>query len=166
MNIRPYQLDVIDEITTEAASGKRRIILQAPTGSGKTIIAAQIISHAVSNKKHVLFLAHRRELIWQTMEKLESFGVPHGVLIAGEPYDPTHFVSVASIGTIFSRAMRRKVIGLPKADLVICDEFHHAASSGTWKKILEEYKNSFILGLTATPINVLGFGMGHVADRS
>ena len=41
--LRPYQSDVIDEIENAIASGQRRILLVAPTGSGKTVIAAEII---------------------------------------------------------------------------------------------------------------------------
>src|SRR3990167_9791275 len=164
MILHDFQKTAIDDITTEAANGHRRIILQAPTGSGKTILASQLVFHAVSNGQKVLFLVHRRELLWQTQEKLKTFGIECAVLIPGEPYDPTELACVASIQTLHARAIRRRVIVLPPADLVICDEFAHAFSSGTWQKILDSYKNSWIVGLTATPINRRGHGMGHCAD--
>lgn len=118
----PFQFEAIDDITTAAANGARRILLQAATGAGKTIVASKIIHHATSNGLNVLFLAHRRELVYQCSKKLESFGVAHGVLIAGDPWDPTRLVNVASIQTLHSRTVRSKRISFPKADLVIIDE--------------------------------------------
>src|SRR3990167_6142323 len=163
-SLRNYQVDAIDDITTEAADGNRRIVAVLPCGSGKTVIACKIIQNSVSNGQRVLFLAHRRELVWQTIEKLKSFGIEGSVLIPGEPYDPSALACVASIQTLHARAMRRKIMSMPRADLVICDEFAHAFSSGSWQKILAEYPKAFILGLTATPINRRGEGMGHCAD--
>ena len=60
MTLRIYQEKVIEDFNREVAAGKWRIILVAPTGSGKTIVAAAIIKAAVANRKHVLVLAHRR----------------------------------------------------------------------------------------------------------
>lgn len=161
----PFQFEAIDDITTAAAHGARRILLQAATGAGKTIIASNIIRHATSNGLNVLFLAHRRELVYQCSRKLESFGVPHGVLIAGDPWDPTRLVNVASIQTLHSRTVRRKRIAFPKADLVIIDEAHHLNSSKTWQDVIDAYPEAFILGLTATPINRRGRGLGHFFDE-
>ena len=57
--LRQYQVDAISEIERHPNP-----CLVAPTGSGKTVIASAIIERA--EDKHVLFLAHRRELIFQT----------------------------------------------------------------------------------------------------
>lgn len=159
-----FQLEVIDGLTTECAHGARRIMLQSATGSGKTVIASRVISHATSNGNRVLFLAHRRELVFQCSSKLDSFGVPHGVFISGEPYDPTRLVTVASIQTLHARAVRRKRERFPEADLVVVDEAHHTNSSKTWQDILAAYPNSIVLGMTATPINRRGKGLGHHYD--
>jgi hypothetical protein len=49
--LRPYQTDVVDAIEQTIANGVRRILLVAPTGSGKTVVAAGLIAatptHAV-----------------------------------------------------------------------------------------------------------------------
>ena len=47
--LRPYQVDVIAELGRTIAAGKRRIILVAPTGAGKSVIAAAIIKAAVAD---------------------------------------------------------------------------------------------------------------------
>jgi DNA repair protein RadD len=81
--LRPYQITVIAEIETAIAAGKRRIILVAPTGSGKTVIAAEIAKRAVDQHHYVLFLAHRREIITQTRDKLIANGLSPGIVQAG-----------------------------------------------------------------------------------
>ena len=136
----------------------------APTGSGKTCIAASIVRHANSNGHRVLFLAHRRELVWQCSEKLYGLGIEHGIIMADEPHDPTRLTQVSSLQSLHSRAIKRKKLKLPPADLVIFDEVHHLFSAASWQNVLEEYPNALILGLTATPINRLGTGMQHCAD--
>ena len=82
IELRPYQIAAIDDLTTEATLNRhRRLLLQAACGAGKTVIAAQIIRHATSNSQRILFLAHRRELVNQCVKKLEDFGVESGKMI-------------------------------------------------------------------------------------
>jgi DNA repair protein RadD len=50
-DLRPYQVDVIAELDKQIAAGKRRIILVAPTGAGKTVIAAAIIKAAIGARE-------------------------------------------------------------------------------------------------------------------
>src|SRR6516225_5794072 len=64
--LRPYQTEVIDQCRQQLAIGHNKICLVAPTASGKTIIAAEIIRQTVANDKRVLVLAHTREIVGQT----------------------------------------------------------------------------------------------------
>lgn len=166
MILHDFQQKAIDDVTQAAANGHRRILLQSPTGSGKTVIAAQIIKHASSNGKKVLFLCHRREILRQTVDKLNKFGVDAGIILADVEADDNIFspVQVASIQTLYARAIRRNKIKLPEADMIIVDECAHMFSSNTWQEIIELYPTSYILGLTATPINRTGKGMAGLMD--
>jgi type I site-specific restriction endonuclease len=65
MQLRPYQHDVINQCRQKLAAGVSKICLVAPTGSGKTVIAAEIIRSAVAKGKRVLILTHRREILKQ-----------------------------------------------------------------------------------------------------
>ncbi len=94
--LRPYQQDVIARIGAEVEAGRRRVLLVAPTGSGKTVIAGAVVADAVGQQKQVLVLAHRRELIQQTSVKLHAVGVDHGIIQAGFPTRPGEDVQVAS----------------------------------------------------------------------
>jgi superfamily II DNA or RNA helicase len=154
---RPYQATVIDKL--EAAS-ERRLMLVAPTGSGKTVIASKIIQDC---GKHVLFLAHRRELIRQTRTHLESFDVQAGVILAGEPLDTMRGVQVASIQTLHSRCIRGSK-DLPPAGLIFIDEAHHATAR-SYRAIVDRYPEAKIIGMTATPVRRTGRGLGTMFER-
>lgn len=149
--LRPYQVDAIEGARAEIAAGQRRILLVAPTGSGKTIIAAEIIRRMRAIRKRALFVAGARELIFQTAEKLDAIGVHHGIVMAG--VKPTASdVQVASIQTLARRE-------LPPADLVIFDEADLARAS-SYERVLSHFGDAVLLGLTATPWRADGKGLG------
>src|SRR5262249_8882615 len=104
--LRPYQQDVIERVRARIKEGHRRVILQAPTGSGKTICSSEILRLAADKGKNCLFLAHRRRLIAQKSATLGQFGVHHGVLMSGEYGSEYAPVQVASKDTLLARAVR------------------------------------------------------------
>jgi DNA repair protein RadD len=161
--LRPYQLDAIAEIERQNAAGLRRLMVVAPTGSGKAIMLAAIVKKAVAEGKRVLVLGHTREIIKQTSRKLFENGVDHGIIAAGLMAHPGERVQVASIATLWSRAMVRDRMPLPAANLLIVDEAHHCPAE-TYKKIISEYPMGVLLGFTATPCRGDGRGLGAIFD--
>ena len=161
MSLRQYQKDTLNNIIRSQRKGNKNILLQAATGSGKTVMASAFVNHSIKQNKNVLFLAHRRELIKQCSEKLDTEKVRHGIIMAGEPYHFWCTTQVASIDTLRSRSITNKKEELPKADLIIIDEAHRCLSN-TYLKIINLYKDSQVLGLTATPIRSDGRGLGHI----
>jgi superfamily II DNA or RNA helicase len=161
--LRPYQTDVITEIEKAIAAGDRRIILVAPTGSGKTVIAAEIAKRAVDQHHYVLFLAHRREIVQQTRDKLIGNGLSPGIVQAGleKELRPQANVQVCSIQTLWTRAMRSKTMPLPPGTVLIIDEAHHSRAN-TYQKIIEAYPDAVLYGLTATPCRGDGRGLGNI----
>jgi superfamily II DNA or RNA helicase len=164
---RPYQTNVVAEFKRTTAEFKR-IIIVAPTGAGKTVIASTVIMEYVQERRKVLVLAHRREIIGQTVKKLRDLGVWCGVIQAGEREMPMALVQVASVQTLWSRAMCTGPNGttrmeLPPATLVVVDECHHATAA-TWSGILDAYPDAIILGLTATPCRGDGRGLGGIFE--
>jgi DNA repair protein RadD len=158
---RPYQTDVIGRVWQTVGAGKRRVILVAPTGSGKTVIAGDIIRQTVVAGGRALVLAHRREIVGQTSRKLHDVEIEHGIIQAGDVADDTARVQVASVQTLYVRAIRGKKIELPAADVVVVDECQHATAM-TWRKIIAAYPDSILLGLTATPCRGDGRGLGGI----
>jgi DNA repair protein RadD len=155
--LRPYQADVVARLEAAIAAGRRRLLVVMPTGSGKTVVIAALVARA--QRRRVLFLAHRRELIAQASVKLHAAAVDHGVIAAEFPTRPAVPVQVASIATLHARAIRTRKIDLPGADLVIIDEAHHCRAS-SYRAIVERYPQAVILGVTATPCRGDGRGLG------
>jgi superfamily II DNA or RNA helicase len=137
-------------------AGHKRIIVQSHVGSGKTVIAADIVQSAVTKTKRVLFIAPRRQLIYQTVETFKDFGINAGVIMAGEQGFSQPLVQVASLDTITARVKSGK-LEFPDADLCIVDEAHMCMTPARLK-VLENYP--LVLGLTATPMLGNGKGMG------
>jgi DNA repair protein RadD len=160
VSLRSYQTEIVAEFERQVEGGDRSILLVAPTGSGKTIIAAAIIA---STTRRVLVIAHRREIVNQTSDKLTARGVSHGIIQAGDEKKlrPMAAVQVASIQTLHARAIRSSSMLMPLADLLIIDEAHHACAM-TYQKVIEAYPDAILLGLTATPCRGDGRGLGGI----
>ena len=162
MNLRPYQVDAVENIRRAFAAGYKSVLFVLPTGGGKTVIFNHVAKSASAKQKRVSVLVHRIELIRQTYSKLQADYVRTGVIHPMFTPDPGAPVQVASVQTLVRRL---KKIAL-NYDLIIIDEAHHA-TAGTWEKIIaavhEVNPNCRILGVTATPIRTDGRGLGkHV----
>lgn len=159
-SLRPYQVAALDGLRASLRSGHRAPVLVAPCGSGKTIIAKAIIDGAMAKGHQCLFLAPRRELIYQCSEKLTAAGIHHGIMMAGESMDRLAPVQVACVPTLHRRRARTY---LPSAKVVICDEAHLFVSR-MMSEILGEYPDAIKIGLTATPCRGDGRGLGEMFD--
>jgi DNA repair protein RadD len=83
IELHPFQRDAVDRIEREISEERRRLLYVAPTGAGKTVVGAEIINRAVERHHRVLVIAHRREIITQTRDKLVANGVNPGIVLAG-----------------------------------------------------------------------------------
>ena len=158
--LREYQQHALQNLRRAIAAGSKRPVFVLSTGGGKTHLAAAVIQGAIDKGRRVLFLAPRRELIYQAAERLGSLGIRHGVIMAGEPMEPIHPVQVASKDTLHARRHRMEI---PDAQVVIVDEAHLSLTE-SWKEVIAMYPNAVVIGLTATPARGDGRGLGEVYD--
>lgn len=154
--LRPYQQNGLSQIMRAWREGARSVLMNLPTGGGKTTIFGELTRALASVGKRVVILAHRRELIEQASTRLREFGVRHGVVMAGVQPTPYLPVQVASIQTLVRRSAS-------PADLVIIDEAH-LSTAQTYLKILESYPTARILGVTATPWRLSGKPLAGAYD--
>lgn len=156
MILRDYQTEAISKLYQNWDRGIRRQLLTLPTGGGKTVIFSAIARDHI--KENILVVAHREELITQAAVKLEAVtGIQPGIIKAGYPYTDSP-LQVASIQTL---ARRRKY---PPAQLVIVDECHHSAAA-SYRDLFDTYPESKILGVTATPRRIDGYGLSDLFDE-
>ncbi len=153
--LRNYQEEVIHSVYDFFTAGKKRILVYAPTGAGKTVIASQIIGDYVKQGKRVLFLVHRGKLVKQTTRTLNKFFNIEPSIIWADYAKPdyTKLVQIAMLQTIQNRELP------PDVDLVILDEAHTASYYKVWRRILNTYAGKIwclnqkvdFLGLSASP---------------
>ena len=78
LELYPYQVEAIESLRVAARSGNQRIILCAPTGSGKTEMAIHLIQEAQRKGSRVTFVVDGISLAEQTSARLSSYGIAHG----------------------------------------------------------------------------------------
>lgn len=154
MKLRPYQVDIINEARALMTSGNKSVIIQSPTGSGKTLLTADMLGAAADKGMTSWFVVHRRELIKQSMRTFADVGIPHGVVAAGFMGDPMHKIQIASVQTLARRHHR-----LRPPSLIVWDECHHVAAK-SWSDIHAAFPKAYHIGLTATPERLDGKGLG------
>lgn len=159
--LRPFQATGIEHVKSAIRAGNRRVLLCIPTGGGKTLTAGAIIQSAIAKGSRVLFVAHRKELIDQSVTALYRLGVhPVGVIRAGDPRkDLSRLVQVASIQTL----ARRPHLD-PPPDIVVIDECHRALAEGYQKHLYAAYPRAVFLGLSATPCRTDGKPLAGAFD--
>lgn len=159
LELRDYQQAMYAEARELRRAGARSMIFQAPTGSGKTVLAATLLKNCVDKGFTAWFLCHRREILRQSLIKLAEAEVPAGLVASGTPMDKMAPVQVCSI-----QSLARRHFHLPSPHLIIWDECHHVASN-TWSAIHAAYPAAVHIGLTATPLRLDGAGLGKYFDH-
>lgn len=124
MELRNYQIDIIEKTRTLMRSGSKSILICAPTGSGKTILVAHMLKTAASRGMSSWFVCHRRELISQSIRAFDQVGLKFGAIAAGFMEDRRPLAQICSIQTLTRRFHHYK-----KPRLVVWDETHHIAAN-------------------------------------
>ena len=140
--LRDYQRACLDELLRRFARGERKQIVCAPTGSGKTVLAAHMLASAYQRRKRALFVCDRLALVDQTSAALRAYGIRHGI-VQGMRSSGAR-IRVVSAQTMEQRRWPENI------DLLIVDEAH------TIRKNTVEYigrTRASVVGLTATPFS-------------
>ncbi len=152
---RPFQDATHRELRAGFLAGKKRQIVMAPTGGGKTYLALRVCNEALLRGKRALFICDRKTLINQTSAAADAYGMPtHGIIQADNPRMALfRAFQIASAQTIGARGLTDDF------DVVVVDEAHTIH-----KPVLKfiEATKAAVIGLSATPFTK---GLGKFYDR-
>lgn len=158
MILRPYQEEIIERARSHMRNGFKRVLIQSPTGSGKTVLVAHMLKTAASKGLSSWFIVHRRELINQSCNTFDSMEIKYDIIASGYPETDNAKIKICSIQTLIRRINKYK-----DPSLIVWDECHHVAA-GTWSTIHDKYEDKYHIGLTATPERLDGKGLKHWFD--
>lgn len=140
------QVEALEELNKTLEEEYNKALVVMATGLGKTYLAAFF----AQNFKRVLFIAHREEILYQAKESFakimpeKQFGIYNGKM-----KESNKDVIFASIYTL-SMKTHLEQFSTDEFDLIIVDEFHHAAAD-SYQRALDYFHPTFLLGITATP---------------
>lgn len=142
VELRPYQTAAFEAVRDALRKGARSVLVNSPTGSGKTVLASALMELTMEKGNRANFVVDRLSLIDQTSEVFDSYGLRHGVVQSSHPrWQPHQPIQVCSIQTVARRDW-------PEAQIDVFDEAHVLYE--THKKRINAGK-SIVIGLTATP---------------
>lgn len=158
INLYPFQAELVDR-TRSAFAVNKSVLMQSPTGSGKTAMSIHIMQSMLAKGKRGMFVVPRKQLFEQSLDTFQSYGVKCEQIKAGARWSDYGSMYVAIDKTLSLNLDRA-----PDVDLVVIDEAHYG--EGTMDKIVAHYKASgaYILGLSATPWRMSGKGLGRWFD--
>jgi superfamily II DNA or RNA helicase len=165
IRLEPFQERLLEQVELARQQGNHRNLLVSATGTGKTVMAAIDYARLRSRlpRARLLFVAHREEILQQSRATFAhalrdaSFGE---MWVGGKK--PTEFEHVfASIQSL--NAAELEDLDPKRFDVVIIDEFHHAAAD-SYSRLLDHLKPIELLGLTATPERSDGLPVLHWFD--
>lgn len=146
MQLRPYQTETLRKVAQAFTQGFHRPCVASACGSGKTVMFAWMAQTIQSKGRTVWFLVHRKELLDQTVETFDRFGIECRTI---------HIGMVATVANHFDR--------YPEPHTIIFDECHFSAAK-TWQKIIDAFPKAYIIGLTATPCRLDGKPLNSIYD--
>ena len=152
--LRPHQIEAKAKIF-DAWSKYDSVMLQMPTGTGKTYLFTSLINDIINTYKlahkdiKILIVAHRTELLDQISATLNKFGISHGFIQGAREQYLWKRVQVGSIMSLLTDKNYYNVCR-QKFDYIIVDEAHHSLAD-TYIRLFGLFPNAKKLGVTATP---------------
>lgn len=152
-----YQTEMKERIDV-AFRSYRSVMVQMPTGTGKTVLLSEVVKGEEQRVKNpwVWIVVHRRELVEQIRDTLDTMlSCPYSTLDTTSPLlSENSRIKVMSIQWL-SRHYQDMA---EKPSLIVIDEAHHAVAK-TYAEVMNAYPEAKKLGVTATPcrLNKKGF---------
>lgn len=155
-DLRPksYQQEMLDQLASERRLGRRRNLLVAATGTGKTVVAAfdyLRLRNEEGSAPKLLFIAHQTQILVQALTTFRQVlrDPSFGELLDGQNTPLSYEHIFATIQTVHRRNLVEQ-LGNHFWRMVIVDEAHHLPAN-TFHQFMNAVEPHYLLGLTATP---------------
>ena len=171
VELRLYQRELLQQVQETLASNPNvRLMMQLPTGGGKTIIAGKLLKNwLVGGRRKAVWLTHRKELTKQTQKMLTDAGVSARADVNWTPGEGAPAMAggvvILMAQKVSLQTARQEVWNRYRStDLMIVDEAHHAAAKG-WERAIRQWPGP-VVGMTATPWRLSEKeGFDHLLDE-
>lgn len=147
--LRDYQEELLVEVYKNIDLKMKKIMVQSPAGSGKSVTMSEVARRATDKGNRVLFIVHRRELVSQIK----------GTFIANDVD-----MNLCHVGMVQTVANRIKNGKEPTPAIILVDEAHHSLAK-TYVNIFESFLNAYVFGFTATPWRMSNKGFTDVFEN-
>ena len=156
VELHKYQKDLLDKVKAALdADAKARVMMQLPTGGGKTEIAGQLLKAHLTGGRKAVWVTHRRELTEQSCERLTRAGVSVRVKRSWKSSNTDAPAMLGGVVILMAQTLGRRTAKnnvwsrYGPDDLMVVDEVHHAPAP-SWERAIKQWPGQ-VLGMTATP---------------
>ncbi len=158
IKLRPYQREARDAVLAEWEKGKSTLLAMS-TGTGKTETFLSVLAaeHEAGHLDRALVIAHRRELIYQPVERINKHWqdqLPRPGIVMADQDQVNADLVIATVQTLGSEKRRNRVLKAGAFSHVVVDECHHSTAK-SYLDLIETLRDARpdlrLLGVTATP---------------
>ena len=159
VQLYPDQADLVARVR-QSLRRHKGVLMQSPTGSGKTRMALDMIAGAYAKGSSCVFAVPRKELLAQTIKTISEYGIPFGVISPDHSYNPFAKIQIAMTPTL-----ARRLDKIPAPKILFADEAHYGGAE--LDRVIEWSRagGGWRVGLSATPLKTNGKPMSDHYDH-
>lgn len=156
MELRQYQKDILNKLH-RSLKNHNKVLVQAPTGAGKTVMMSAYAKLLTKQQKYTLIIVDKLEILNQFGDTMMNNGVSFSI-IHGQNYVIDDYIVLSTVQTLYQRDLEESF------DYIFFDEIHNYYNGKMYNRLVAQYPKAKIIGFTATPITNRGHLLPNFDD--